>query len=163
MADPLRLDNQLCFAMHAASRAMTRAYQPLLDELGITYPQYLVLLILWEEDGARVSRIGERLYLDSATLTPLLKRLEARGLIDRRRSAVDERVVEVHLTADGKRLRRRAECVPRAAFGKTGLATAELARLRTALHDLTRTLMDASESMPAPASGPASASRRERP
>jgi MarR family transcriptional regulator, organic hydroperoxide resistance regulator len=152
MADPLRLDNQLCFALHAASRAMTRAYQPLLDELGITYPQYLVLLTLWEEDGGRVSRIGERLYLDSATLTPLLKRLEARGLIDRRRSAVDERVVEVFLTAEGKRLRRRAEAVPRAAFGKTGLSTVELGRLRAALQDLTRTLLDATATATAPRS-----------
>ena len=90
--DPLRLDQQLCFALYAASRAMTAAYQPLLDDLQITYPQYLVLLCLWEEDGLRVSRIGERLYLDSATLTPLLKRLEARGLVERRRSTADERV-----------------------------------------------------------------------
>jgi DNA-binding MarR family transcriptional regulator len=136
----LRLDNQLCFALYAASRAMTGAYQPLLDELGVTYPQYLVLLTLWEEDGARVSRIGERLYLDSATLTPLLKRLEARGLVERRRSAADERVVEVFLTGDGKRLRRRAEAVPRTAFRRSGLSAVELARLRGALQGLTRAL-----------------------
>ncbi len=140
MADALRLDNQLCFALHAASRAMTAAYQPLLEELGITYPQYLVLLTLWEEDGARVSRIGERLYLDSGTLTPLLKRLEGRGLVERRRSTADERVVEVFLTGEGKRLRRRAEAVPRIAFRRTGLSAAELARLRGALRDLTRAL-----------------------
>jgi DNA-binding MarR family transcriptional regulator len=136
VADPLRLDNQLCFALYAASRAMTGAYQPLLDQLGITYPQYLVLLTLWEEDGARVSRIGERLYLDSATLTPLLKRLEARGLVERRRSSADERVVEVFLTGEGKKLRRRAEEVPRAAFRRSGLSAAELARLRGALVEL---------------------------
>jgi len=140
VADALRLDNQLCFALHAASRAMTAAYQPLLEELGITYPQYLVLLTLWEEDGARVSRIGERLYLDSGTLTPLLKRLEGRGLVERRRSTADERVVEVFLTGEGKRLRRRAEAVPRIAFRRTGLSAAELARLRGALRDLTRAL-----------------------
>ena len=140
MADALRLDNQLCFALHAASRAMTAAYQPLLEELGITYPQYLVLLTLWEEDGARVSRIGERLYLDSGTLTPLLKRLEGRGLVERRRSTADERVVEVFLTGEGKRLRRRAEAVPRIAFRRTGLSAAELACLRGALRDLTRAL-----------------------
>jgi DNA-binding MarR family transcriptional regulator len=143
MSDLLRLDNQLCFALHAASRAMTRAYGPLLDRLGVTYPQYLVLLVLWEEDGARVSRIGERLHLDSATLTPLLKRLESRGLIERRRSAADERVVEIFLTADGKRLRRRAEDVPRQAFGKCGLSPAELTRLRATLKDLTRALLAA--------------------
>src|SRR6266545_5770080 len=119
---------------------MTAAYQPLLEELGITYPQYLVLLTLWEEDGARVSRIGERLYLDSGTLTPLLKRLEGRGLVERRRSTADERVVEVFLTGEGKRLRRRAEAVPRIAFRRTGLSAAELARLRGALRDLTRAL-----------------------
>ncbi|MFY0578782.1 MarR family winged helix-turn-helix transcriptional regulator [Cystobacter fuscus] len=102
MTDVLRLDDQLCFALHAASRAMTGAYQPLLEELGVTYPQYLVLMALWEEDGARVSRLGERLYLDSATLTPLLKRLESRGLVERRRSQVDERVVEVFLTPEGR-------------------------------------------------------------
>ena len=108
MSDSLVLENQVCFALHAASRAMTGAYQPLLDELGITYPQYLVLLTLWEEDGARVSRIGERLHLDSGTLTPLLKRLEAHELVQRKRNPDDERVVEVFLTAAGKRLKRRA-------------------------------------------------------
>src|SRR3954447_20856924 len=102
MSDPLRLENQLCFALHAASRAMTAAYQPLLDALGITYPQYLVLLLLWEQDGVRVSQLGERLHLDSGTLTPLLKRLESRHVLERRRSTDDERVVEVFLTAEGK-------------------------------------------------------------
>ena len=94
MSETLRLDDQLCFAIHAASRAMVAAYQPLLQALGVTYPQYLVLLILWEEDGARVSRIGQRLFLDSATLTPLLKRLEKRALVERQRSVEDERVVQ---------------------------------------------------------------------
>lgn len=145
MTDVLRLENQLCFALHAASRAMTGAYQPLLEELGITYPQYLVLLTLWEEDGARVSRIGERLYLDSATLTPLLKRLEARGLVERRRSSADERVVEVFLTAEGKRLEQKAREIPQALFCKTKLSIGELARLRTTLQELTRTLHEASE------------------
>jgi DNA-binding MarR family transcriptional regulator len=144
MSDALRLDNQLCFALHAASRAMVAVYQPLLEELDVTYPQYLALLTLWEEDGARVSRIGERLHLDSATLTPLLKRLEARGLLERRRSEVDQRVVEVFLTAEGKRLRRRAEAVPRAAFGKTRLSPGQLTSLRLTLQELTRTLRAAS-------------------
>lgn len=144
MSDVLRLENQLCFALHAAARAMVAAYQPLLARLDVTYPQYLVLLTLWEEDGARVSRIGERLHLDSATLTPLLKRLEARGLVTRRRSPVDERVVGVFLTAEGKRLRRRAEGIPRALLARTCLSPGELAGLRAALQELTRTLRAAS-------------------
>ncbi|WNG18874.1 MarR family winged helix-turn-helix transcriptional regulator [Cystobacter fuscus] len=143
MTDVLRLDDQLCFALHAASRAMTGAYQPLLEELGVTYPQYLVLMALWEEDGARVSRLGERLYLDSATLTPLLKRLESRGLVERRRSRVDERVVEVFLTPEGKRLEQRAlELFPQLAC-KTRLSLGELVRLRDTLKKLTRTLHEA--------------------
>jgi MarR family transcriptional regulator, organic hydroperoxide resistance regulator len=141
--DHLRLDDQLCFALHAAARATTAAYQPLLAELEITYPQYLVMLALWEEDGARVSRLGERLYLDSATLTPLLKRLEARGLVSRQRSTADERVVEVFLTAEGKRLKKRAAEVPKALLCKTNLSLTELARLRTILQELTRTLHEA--------------------
>jgi MarR family transcriptional regulator, organic hydroperoxide resistance regulator len=145
MSDAQRLDNQLCFALYTASRAMTRAYQPLLEELDITYPQYLVLLVLWEQDGVRVSGLGERLHLDSATLTPLLKRIEARGLIERRRSAVDERVVEVFLTADGKRARRRAQDIPATMLCKSGLSLAELTRLRAALQEVTRALLEADE------------------
>jgi MarR family transcriptional regulator, organic hydroperoxide resistance regulator len=145
MSDAQRLDNQLCFALYTASRAMTRAYQPLLEELDITYPQYLVLLVLWEQDGVRVSGLGERLHLDSATLTPLLKRLEARGLIERRRSAVDERVVEVFLTADGKRARRRAQDIPQTMLCKSGLSLAELTRLRAALQEVTRALLEADD------------------
>lgn len=140
MSEALRLDNQLCFALHAASRAMTAAYQPLLESLDVTYPQYLVLLTLWEEDGARVSRIGERLHLDSATLTPLLKRLETRGLVERRRSAVDERVVEIFLTAAGKRLQKKALSVPSGVLCKTQLALPDLARLRDELKALTKKL-----------------------
>ena len=145
MSSALRLDNQLCFALYTASRAMTRAYQPLLEELDITYPQYLVLLVLWEQDGVRVSRIGDRLHLDSATLTPLLKRLEARGLIERRRSAVDERVVEVFLTGEGKRARRRAQDIPEAMLCKSRLSLAELSRLRTTLQEITTSLVEADE------------------
>jgi DNA-binding MarR family transcriptional regulator len=140
MADLLQLEDQLCFALYAASRAMTAVYAPMLDELGLTYPQYLVLLVLWDRDGERVSGIGEQLQLDSATLTPLLKRLEAAGLVERRRSTADERVVEVFLTAAGKRLKRRAADVPRCVFEKSGLSLAELAKLRTTLQALTRRL-----------------------
>jgi DNA-binding MarR family transcriptional regulator len=140
MTDVLRLDDQLCFALHAASRAMTGAYQPLLETLEVTYPQYLVLLTLWEEDGARVSRIGERLHLDSATLTPLLKRLESRGLVERRRSKEDERVVEIFLTTKGKRLQKKAAEVAKGFFCKTQLSITELTRLRDQLKDLTEKL-----------------------
>ena len=140
MNDRLHLDNQLCFALYAASRAMTSAYAPLLDELGLTYPQYLVMLVLWERDGERVSRIGERLYLDSATLTPLLKRLEARKLIARKRSTADERVVEVYLTTAGKRLERKASEVPACMLQKVQLSVAELAKLRTQVQALTERL-----------------------
>jgi DNA-binding MarR family transcriptional regulator len=140
MSDQLRLENQLCFALHAASRAMTGAYQPLLEKLGVTYPQYLVLLLLWEEDGVHVSQLGERLHLDSGTLTPLLKRLEAHGLIERRRSAKDERVVEVFLTAEGKGLKRRAMDVPAALLCRTDLSIPQLAKLRTTLQTLTKKL-----------------------
>jgi len=140
MSEHLRLDNQLCFAVHAASRAMNAAYQPLLEALNITYPQYLVLLTLWEEDGARVSRIGERLYLDSATLTPLLKRLEKRGLVERRRSARDERVVEIFLTASGKRLKKKALDVASGFFCKLQMPLPEAVRLREELKGLSKRL-----------------------
>lgn len=142
MSEELKLDNQLCFALYTASRAMTGAYQPILDELRVTYPQYLVLLTLWEEDGTRVSRIGERLNLDSGTLTPLLKRLESRGLIERRRSGDDERVVEVFLTTAGKRLKQRAKQIPAAMLCKLSLTLPELEKLRTTIQELTRALRD---------------------
>ena len=108
----LLLDNQLCFALYSASLAMTKLYKPLLDELGLTYPQYLVMLVLWEGDGLMVSELGQRLSLDSGTLTPLLKRLEAAGLVSRLRAVEDERRVHIHLTAAGKRLKARAAKVP---------------------------------------------------
>ena len=140
MSDRLHLDNQLCFALYAASRAMTAAYAPLLDELDLTYPQYLVMLVLWERDGERVSRIGERLYLDSATLTPLLKRLETRGLIERKRSEADERVVEVFLTTAGKRLERKANDIPACMLDKVKLSVGEVAKLRAQVQALSERL-----------------------
>lgn len=108
----LLLDNQLCFALYSASLAMTKLYKPLLEELGLTYPQYLVMLVLWEADGVMVSEIGHRLSLDSGTLTPLLKRLEAAGLISRMRDVQDERRVHIHLTQAGRKLKARAAKVP---------------------------------------------------
>jgi DNA-binding MarR family transcriptional regulator len=108
----LLLDNQLCFALYSASLAMTKLYKPWLDELGLTYPQYLAMLALWEEDGLSVTQLGERLRLDSGTLTPLLKRLEAACLVSRLRATHDERRVHITLTAGGRKLRTRAEKIP---------------------------------------------------
>jgi DNA-binding MarR family transcriptional regulator len=130
--DLLRLDAQLCFLLYAATRHVTQAYAPLLAPLGLTYPQYLVMLVLWEADGGpavTVGQLGERLHLDSGTLTPLLKRLQAAGLVQRARSADDERVVELSLTAAGRRLRARAEGIPAAMFCRTGLTAASGQRL----------------------------------
>lgn len=108
----LELDNQLCFALYSTSLAMTKVYKPLLDALGLTYPQYLAMLVLWERDGLTVSEMGERLYLDSGTLTPLLKRLEAGGFISRLRAADDERRVYITLTAAGRKLKLKANAIP---------------------------------------------------
>jgi len=109
----LLLDNQLCFLVYRLHRGITDLYRPVLQSLGLTYPQYLVMLVLWEEDGLSVHRIGERLSLDSGTLSPLLKRLETAGLIARARSSVDERSVEISLTGAGGALRERAREVPK--------------------------------------------------
>jgi len=108
----LKLDNQLCFPLYVIAKEMTGLYRPFLDELNITYPQYLVMMILWEHDGLPVNSIGEKLYLDSGTLTPLLKRLEAKGFISRKRKKEDERVVEVFITESGKDLQQKACEIP---------------------------------------------------
>jgi DNA-binding MarR family transcriptional regulator len=108
----LKLENQLCFSLYSASLAMTKLYKPLLAKLGLTYPQYLAMLVLWENDGLVVSEIGERLYLDSGTLTPLLKRLEAGGFITRQRDPGDERRVRVNLTLAGRALKTDAASIP---------------------------------------------------
>jgi DNA-binding MarR family transcriptional regulator len=110
--DWLALDHQLCFALYSASLAMTKVYKPLLEPLGLTYPQYLVLLVLWEGDGLTVSQLGERLNLDSGTLTPLLKRLQAQGLVQRLRDVADERRVLLQLSPAGRALKQRAVAVP---------------------------------------------------
>lgn len=125
----LLLDNQLCFALYSASLAMTKLYKPLLDELGLTYPQYLVMLVLWEGDGLMVSELGQRLSLDSGTLTPLLKRLEAFGLISRLRDVSDERRVHVHLTAAGRKLKARAAKVPGCVLAASQCSLTELVDL----------------------------------
>jgi MarR family transcriptional regulator, organic hydroperoxide resistance regulator len=131
-----RLDQQLCFALYSASRAMTAAYRPILAEFNLTYPQYLVLLVLWEEERVTVGRLGERLQLDSGTLSPLLKRLEANGFIRRERSQADERLVDVTLTPSGRRLQRRAQCIPERLFPATGMTEQNVADLRDAVRQL---------------------------
>jgi DNA-binding MarR family transcriptional regulator len=143
----LELRHQVCFALYAASRAVTDVYRPLLEELGLTYPQYLVLLVLWERDpeASTVKDLGAALELDSGTLSPLLKRLAAAGFVTRSRSARDERVVEVVLTADGRALRDRVGEVPRQVAAATGLTQDELVTLR---HTLTR-ITDAVHQQPA--------------
>jgi DNA-binding MarR family transcriptional regulator len=142
--NPLLLDTQLCFSLYAASRAMTAAYGPLLEPLGLTYPQYLVMLVLWEADGLSVKDIGDRLQLDSGTLTPLLKKLEAQGLVARARDEDDARVVRIALTRPGRELRRKANAVPRGLFCQMGLDLPAIARLREELTTLTQTLREAS-------------------
>ena len=125
----LKLDNQLCFALYSASLAMTRVYKPLLDELGLTYPQYLAMLVLWERDGLMVSELGERLYLDSGTLTPLLKRLEASGFITRIRDVEDERRVHITLSAAGRQLKTRAAKIPGCILSASQCSLPELVAL----------------------------------
>ncbi len=136
----LKLDLQVCFALYSTNLAMTKVYRRLLRELGLTYPQYLVMMVLWEEDGQSVSEIGERLFLDSATLTPLLKRLEGMGLLSRRRAADDERRVRVRLTEQGRELRIRAEAIPEAVACASQCQPEELMALKDQLHALRRKL-----------------------
>ncbi|MES2632958.1 MAG: MarR family transcriptional regulator [Pseudomonadota bacterium] len=132
----LLLDNQLCFALYSASLAMTKLYKPLLDELGLTYPQYLAMLVLWEDDGLMVSELGQRLSLDSGTLTPLLKRLEAAGLIARIRDVQDERRVHITLTAAGRKLRSRAQKIPGCILDASQCSISELVQLTRQVRDL---------------------------
>jgi MarR family transcriptional regulator, organic hydroperoxide resistance regulator len=131
-----RLDQQLCFALYSSSLLMTKLYKPVLGALGLTYPQYLVLLVLWQTDAIGVGDLGERLYLDSGTLTPLLKRMEAAGLLKRERAAADERRVIVSLSAAGRALRRRCERVPIEVACATGCKLTELTELTAQLQAL---------------------------
>ncbi|WP_443057700.1 MarR family winged helix-turn-helix transcriptional regulator [Streptomyces sp. IBSBF 2806] len=136
----LRLDRQICFSLHAASRAFNGVYRVILKDLGLTYPQYLVMLVLWEQGPLPVKRLGEHLRLDSGTLSPLLKRLETAGLVRRERSARDERSVEVRPTEAGADLRERALEVPRRIVAATGFELAEIGALRERLDELTSAL-----------------------
>lgn len=139
------LDAMLCFAIYGAAHAFTRAYKPLLEPLGLTYPQYLVMMALWAEDGQKVKMLGDRLGLDSGTLSPLLKRLEQSGLVKRKRDAEDERQVKITLTTQGLELKERASGVM-AEIGKaTGCSLQEVAALREALVGLTERLESAGE------------------
>lgn len=143
--DWLLLDQQLCFALYASSLAMTKLYKPLLAPLGLTYPQYLVMLVLWENEGLSVSTLGQRLQLDSGTLTPLLKRLETNGLIQRCRSLDDERRVEVFLSPEGRGLKRQAQPIPAQLACASACSLQELSELTARLHRL-RADLQASDS-----------------
>ncbi len=137
----LQLDNQLCFALYSTSLAMTKLYKPLLDDLGLTYPQYLAMLVLWEKDGLTVSELGERLYLDSGTLTPLLKRLEASGFISRLRDVEDERRVHITLTAVGRKLKGQAAKIPSCILSATQCSIPELITLTQLVQTLRQRLV----------------------
>ncbi|MFB6705415.1 MarR family winged helix-turn-helix transcriptional regulator [Streptomyces sp. NPDC056333] len=139
-ADYLRLDQQICFSLNAASRAFGSVYRVLLKDLGLTYPQYLVMLALWEHGELPVKKLGEHLRLDSGTLSPLLKRLETAGLVRRERSTLDERSVHIHLTDDGMALRERALVVPRRIAAATGFDLDEITDLQGRLNRLTAAL-----------------------
>lgn len=132
----LRLDEQLCFSLYATSLAMTKLYRKLLGDLGLTYPQYLVMLVLWERDGLTVSEIGERLSLDSATLTPLLKRMEAQALLSRARARNDERQVLISLTEQGRAMQAQAGQVPGSVLCAADCPAEELQRLKRQLDAL---------------------------
>lgn len=127
---PLRLDNQICFAIYSTAHAFNRVYKPLLDRLGVTYPQYLVMLVLWERDGVPLKDIGERLFLDSGTLTPLLKRLEQAGLVKRTRGTKDERQVLIALTVQGQALKEKARAVPQSILAASACSVSELVSVK---------------------------------
>jgi DNA-binding MarR family transcriptional regulator len=140
MSEAPRLDRQVCFALYSASRAATAVYRPVLEDLGLTYPQYLAMLVLWENEPRGVKELGDELGLDSGTLSPLLKRLEALGLVERRRSGEDERRVAIHLTPAGRRLSGKASAIPQRLADAAGLTAIELEQLRQTLGKLTAAL-----------------------
>jgi len=138
--DPLKLDTFICFALYSANHAMNRLYKPMLDALNLTYPQYLVMVTLWEEDGQTVGRIGEKLFLESSTLTPLLKRLEVAGFIQRIRSKEDERQVLIHLTSEGVALEKKAASIPACILDASDKTLDELMRLKAEITTLREAL-----------------------
>jgi DNA-binding MarR family transcriptional regulator len=131
--DPLALDHQVCFALAAANRSVIAVYRPVLERLGLTHPQYLVMLALWERSPRTVRDIGDALLLEPATLSPLLKRLEAAGMLTRERNALDDRALDIELTAQGRALRARAELVPGTIVERLGMPVDELERIRDSL------------------------------
>jgi DNA-binding MarR family transcriptional regulator len=138
----LLLDNQICFAVYSAAHAFAQAYKPHLDPMGLTYPQYLVMLLLWEQDGRSVNELGQPLHLDSGTLTPLLKRMEKAGLVTRKRDTKDERIMRIHLTDHGRALRERARAIPPAMLCASGLELEGLMALRDEVKALGRNLRE---------------------
>lgn len=157
-AAPFPLESHLCFSVYAVSHALVRAYRPLLEPLGVTYPQYLVLLVLWERDSRSVSDIGAELGLDSGTLTPLLKRMGTAGLIQRTRDPEDERRVTIHLTPAGEALREKAASIPEALACSMRLSTGEIRDLKSAVDRLREGLAASEEdgatpSPPSPRAG----------
>lgn len=143
--DMLKLDNQLCFALYACSREITKAYQPHLDKLGLTYTQYVTMLVLWETPKISFKELSLRLHLDSGTLTPLLKKLEGNGLVERRRDSSDERSVIISLTAKGEALREEAVKIPANMACSTGLSLEEATALREQLKKLIGQINDLKE------------------
>ncbi|UOY91216.1 MarR family transcriptional regulator [Ectobacillus sp. JY-23] len=125
----LKLENQLCFSVYACSREITRLYRPYLEELGLTYPQYLVLLVLWDKGPSLVRELGDELFLDSGTLTPMLKRMETSGLVTRERSSEDERKVFITLTKKGEALKEKAYCIPETLLQQSGVSPADFSKL----------------------------------
>lgn len=129
MKDPLLLENQICFKIYTAEREITKLYRSLLEEIGVTYPQYLALLVLWEEKTISVKELGRKLFLDSGTLTPMLKRMEVNGLVERKRSSEDERSVIISLTDKGMEMKEKAECVPTRLLERLDMDGDELSKL----------------------------------
>lgn len=136
MSKNLKLENQLCFPVYALSRQITNLYRPHLEEFGLTYPQYLVLLVLWESDTVTVKHLGELLWLDSGTLTPLLKRMEMNGLVERKRSSKDERIVDILITDKGKKLEAQAEKIPLAIKKELKMSDEQLVKLRKKINEV---------------------------
>lgn len=141
----LLLENQLCFSIYACSREITKLYRPILDEIGITYPQYLALLSLWEKDQQTVKELGETLFLDSGTLTPMLKRMETAGLILRKRNSSDERKVFITLTEEGTKLKEKALCIPEKFFKESNTTQEEFLTLLNQTKALLKKVQSANE------------------
>jgi DNA-binding MarR family transcriptional regulator len=131
MEDYLKLDKQLCFSLYVLHREIMQQYRPILDDIGLTYPQYITLMALWENDGLTVNQLGDQLQLDNGTLTPLLKRLEAKNLLTRTRRKSDERVVEIHLSDSGRELKQKAACVPNQILTALNLNLEDMHALKT--------------------------------